>query len=227
MKILIVDDDISLLEQMEHILNDQHYTTETADDGEKALEKLYASQFDAVILDIMMPKADGLTVLKSAREDGIDVPTLLLTAKGDVSDRIKGLDSGADDYMAKPFSMDELLARLRALLRRTGRESTSLLQVGDITLDTSSRQVSRCNEPVSLTPREFAILEFLLHNKNRVISRFSLAEHVWGDDFDPFSMSNFIDVHIKNLRQKIGDLGQPRIIQTIRSVGYIIKDREL
>jgi len=224
MKILIVDDEYPLLEQLRNILENQRYIVETAGNGEEALDKLFETPFDAVILDIMMPKIDGLTVLEQARKAGINTPMLMLTAKGDVKDRIRGLDLGADDYLAKPFSSDELSARLRSLLRRAGSQSTPLLQILDLQLDTVSRDVTRRGEPIELTPREFSILEFLLYNKNRAVSRFSLAEHVWGDDFDPFSMSNFMDVHIKNLRRKIGDSGHGNIIRTIRGVGYIIED---
>jgi len=226
MRILLVDDEQSLLEQLQRILENQRYIVETAMDGEGALDRLFETPFDAIILDIMMPKIDGLTVLEQARKAGIDTPVLMLTAKGDVKDRVKGLDLGADDYLAKPFSSDELLARVRALLRRSGNQSIPVLQVLDLQLDTVSRKVTKGGKPVELTPREFSILEFLLYNKNRAISRFSLAEHVWGDDFDPFSMSNFMDVHIKNLRHKIGDSGHGQIIRTIRGVGYIIRDSE-
>ena len=224
MRILIVDDDDSLLEQIQQILTAQHYIVETATDGEGALDKLFENPFDVIILDIMMPKIDGLTVLEQARREGIDTPVLMLTAKGDVADRVKGLNLGADDYLAKPFSLDELLARVRALLRRSGGQRESVLRVQDLALDTISRKVTKGGKPVELTPKEFSILEFLLHNENRVVSRFSLAEHVWGDDFDPFNMSNFMDVHIKNLRHKIGDVSGGTIIRTIRGVGYIVKD---
>lgn len=179
-----------------------------------------------IILDIMLPKQDGLSVLREIRQAGITTPVLMLTAGGEIDDKIKGLDLGADDYLAKPFSLDELLARVRALFRRSGGQADSVLRVKDLLLDTVSREVTKGGKPVELTAREFSILEFLLYNKNRAVSRFSLAEHVWGDDFDPFSMSNFMDVHIKNLRQKIGDSGQGRIIRTIRGVGYIIGDTE-
>ena len=226
MRILIVDDDPALLGQLQKILENQRYIAETAIDGEAALDKLFETPFDAVILDIMMPKIDGLTVLEQARKAGIDTPVLMLTAKGDVTDRIKGLDLGADDYLAKPFSSEELLARLRALLRRSGDPSIPVLRVLDLQLDTVSRKVTKGGKPVALTLREFSILEFLLYNKNRAVTRFSLAEHVWGDDFDPFSMSNFMDVHIKNLRHKIGDAGHGQIIRTVRGVGYIIRDAE-
>ena len=227
MKILIVDDEYPLLNQLQRILQNQRYIIETAMDGEAALDKLFQTPFDAIILDIMLPKMDGLTVLAQARKAGIDTPVLMLTAKGDTEDRVKGLDFGADDYLSKPFSLDELLARLRALLRRAGsRQCTTVLQVGNLQLDTVSRLVTKAGKPLELTPREFSIFEFLLYNKNRAVSRFSLAEHVWGDDFDPFSMSNFMDVHIKNLRHKIEDSGHRKIIQTIRGVGYTIRDSQ-
>lgn len=226
MKILIADDDESLLQQIQQILARQRYSVETAKNGTEALDKLFETSFDAVILDIMMPGIDGLTVLGQARKGGIDTPILMLTAKGDVAERIRGLDLGADDYLAKPFSLDELLARVRALLRRAGGQSESVLKVGDLRLDTKSRKVTLGESPVELTPREFSILEFLLYNKNRIIPRFSLAEHVWGDDMDLFNMSNFMDVHIKNLRQKIRNKGEDRIIRTVRGVGYVIEDPE-
>jgi DNA-binding response OmpR family regulator len=224
MRILIVDDEFSLVQQIQQILQKERYTVETAYNGEKALDKIFETPFDLIILDIMMPRIDGLTVLENTRKEGIKTPVLMLTAKGDIKDRIRGLDLGADDYMPKPFSLDELLARVRALLRRSGSQSDSLMKIQDLHLDTVSREVTKGGKPVELTPREFSILEFLLYNKNRAVSRFSLAEHVWGDDYDPFSMSNFMDVHIKNLRQKIGDTGNRNIIRTIRGVGYIIED---
>ncbi len=222
MRILIVDDEQTLVTQLRDAFEGQRYDVETALDGEEALDKVFDNQIDLVILDIMLPKQDGLSVLFKIRRAEITIPVLMLTAKGDIEDKIKGLDLGADDYLAKPFSLDELLARVRALLRRSGGQANSVLQVRNLRLDTVSREVSKGGEPVDLTAREFSILEFLLYNKNRAVSRFNLAEHVWGDAFDPFSMSNFMDVHIKNLRKKIGDTGT--IIRTIRGVGYIIKD---
>ena len=226
MRILIIDDETALLSQLKRLLEQQRYMVATAESGEKGLDLIFETPFDAIILDIMMPGMDGLTLLKQVRDAGIDTPVLMLTAKGDTEDRVTGLDLGADDYLPKPFSSEELLARVRALLRRAGSRSTPVLEVLDLQLDTVSRQITKAGLPVDLTPREFSILEFLLYNKNRAVSRFSLAEHVWGDDFDPFSMSNFMDVHIKNLRRKIGDSGQGRIIRTVRGVGYIVKDLE-
>jgi DNA-binding response OmpR family regulator len=224
MKILIIDDETALLAQLKKLLEKQRYIVETAENGEKGLDLIFESPFDTIILDIMMPGMDGLTLLEQARSAGIDTPVLMLTAKGDTDDRVRGLDLGADDYLSKPFSSEELLARVRAMLRRAGSRSTPVLEVLDLQLDTVSRQVTKAGQPVDLTPREFSILEFLLYNKNRAVSRFNLAEHVWGDDFDLFSMSNFMDVHIKNLRRKIGDSGKGRIIRTVRGVGYIVKD---
>jgi DNA-binding response OmpR family regulator len=226
MKILLVDDNLSLLDQIRQILTSQRYIVETVSNGEEALDKLCENPFDLIILDIMMPKMDGFTVLREIRQIKIDAPVLMLTAKGDSTDKVKGLDLGADDYLSKPFSMDELLARVRALLRRSAGQCQSVLEFGELTLDTVNRKVTMGGKPVELTPREFSILEFLLHNKDRVVTRFSLAEHVWGEDFDPFSMSNFMDVHMKNLRHKIGDTGNARIIRTVRGVGYIIGDTE-
>ncbi|GLI32779.1 DNA-binding response regulator [Desulforhabdus amnigena] len=226
MKILLVDDNLSLLDQIRQILTSQRYIVETVSNGEEALDKLCENPFDLIILDIMMPKMDGFTVLREMRQIKIDAPVLMLTAKGDSTDKVKGLDLGADDYLSKPFSMDELLARVRALLRRSAGQCQSVLEFGELALDTVNRKVTMGGKPVELTPREFSILEFLLHNKDRVVTRFSLAEHVWGDDFDPFSMSNFMDVHMKNLRHKIGDTGNARIIRTVRGVGYIIGDTE-
>jgi DNA-binding response OmpR family regulator len=224
MRILIVDDEPSLLDQLKGALEGRRYTVETAPDGEAALDKLFGAPFDLIILDIMLPRRDGFSVLREIRRAGMATPVLMLSARGETDDKIKGLDLGADDYLAKPFSLDELLARIRALFRRSGESIDSVLQVKDLRLDTVSREVTKGAKPVELTAREFSILEFLLYNKNRAVSRFSLAEHVWGDAFDPFSMSNFMDVHIKNLRRKIGDSGHGTLIRTIRGVGYIIKD---
>ena len=226
MRILVVDDELSLLQQLQRILQKERYIVEIASDGESALDKIFGAQFDLIILDIMMPKIDGLSVLDHTRKAHIDTPVLMLTAKGDIKDRIRGLDLGADDYMPKPFSLDELLARVRALLRRSGSQSDTILNILDIQLDTVTRNVTKAGKSIDLTPREFSILEFLLYNKNRAVSRFNLAEHVWGDDYDPFGMSNFMDVHIKNLRHKIEDTGNRNIIRTIRGVGYIIEDQQ-
>ena len=224
MKILVVDDEPDLLEQLRETLASQKYDVDTADEGESALDKLFDKVYDLVILDIMLPKVNGLEILREIRKAKIDTAVIMLTAKGTVEDKIKGLDYGADDYLQKPFAIAELMARIRSLLRRTSDNRDPLLTVSDVTLNTKTRQVRKKDLPVELTPKEFSILEFLLYNKNRAVSRFTLAEHVWGDDFDPFTMSNFIDVHIKNLRRKIDDTDKKKIISTIRGIGFIIKD---
>ncbi len=223
MNILIVDDDIELLDQLSTSLGKKRYRVETAVNGEQALDKIFAVTYDLVLLDIMLPRLDGLSVLKEIRQAGLNIPVLMLTARSDVEDRVKGLDYGADDYLSKPFSMAELMARIRAMLRRDGKRDP-LLSAGSIQLDTISREVTRNGKSIDLTAKEFSILEFLLHNKGSAVSRFNMAEHVWGEDFDPFSMSNFIDVHIKNLRKKIKTQKDSEIIRTIRGIGFIIDD---
>lgn len=225
MRILIVDDEPDIRDQLGRMLSGQKYSIDTAKDGEEALDKIFDHSFDLIILDIMLPERDGLSVLQEIRQAGIGIPVLMLTAKCDVDDKIKGLDQGADDYLAKPFSSAEVLARVRALLRRVSDHTLSILKIEDICLNTITREVSAGGTVLDLTPKEFSILEFLLYNKNRAVSRFNLAEHVWGDDFDPFTMSNYIDVHIKNLRRKINDKDSS-IVRTLRGVGYIIKDKD-
>ncbi len=226
MRILVVDDEKELAEQIRQALEEQRYSAEIAYDGEEALNRLFDAPFDLVILDIMLPVRDGLSVLKEMRAAGIKTPVLMLTARDSTVDKISGLDLGADDYLTKPFYTDELMARVRALFRRSGNQTDNIIQAGGLKLDTVSREVTMNGALIELTAREFSILEFLLYNKNRAVSRFSLAEHVWGDDFDPFSMSNYIDVHMKNLRRKLGDSAQGSVIRTIRGMGYIIRDEQ-
>ncbi|THB76928.1 MAG: DNA-binding response regulator [Desulfobulbaceae bacterium] len=223
MRILIVDDESELLTQITHALSQQQYTVDTAEDGEAALDRVFGDEYDLIILDVMLPGKDGFEILRLLRQEKIDSPVLMLTAKGDIDDRVRGLDLGADDYLNKPFSMAELLARVRALLRRKNEHISPLLKIGDIELNTISRNVVKNGIDITLTPREFSLLEFLLYNKNRAISRFSLAEHVWGDEFDPFTMSNNIDVHIRNLRKKLDDT-TGSCISTVRGIGYMIRD---
>ncbi|MEJ2635819.1 MAG: response regulator transcription factor, partial [Calditrichia bacterium] len=174
--------------------------------------------------DILLPKLNGIEVLKEIRREGSDVPVLMLTAKNRIEDKVVGLDAGADDYLGKPFAIPELLARVRSLLRRTSEAKSSVIKVEDLEINTQTHEVHRQGKNLNLTPKEYAILEFLLYNKNRVLSRLSIAEHVWGDNFDLFTMTNFVDVHIKNLRKKIDDNREKNLIQTIRGVGYMIKE---
>jgi DNA-binding response OmpR family regulator len=219
MNILIIDDEHDLLERLSSVLVKENYTVITAADGREGLDKLRDDRYDLILLDIMLPHIDGLKVLQEVRAAGITTPVLMLTAKGDIGDKVTGLNLGADDYLAKPFSIAELMARIRALLRRS-TSTNPIIEIGHIQLNTITREVTSDGTLLTLTAREFSILEFLMHNKNRAVSRFTLAEHVWGDDFDPFSMSNFIDVHMKNLRKKISAGGKSQLIVTVRGFGY-------
>lgn len=221
MHILIVEDETALRDKLRTILEAENYTVEIAADGDAALDAVWNDNHDLILLDIMLPKRSGLEVLNEIRGAGLRVPVLMLSAKGDVGDRVRGLNSGADDYLGKPFSTAELLARMRALLRRGG-EPNPVIQCGEIELDTVRRVVTRRGEAIALTSKEFSILEFLLHNRGRVISRFVLAEHVWGEQFDPFTMSNVVNVHIKNLRKKLGTDNEESVVETVRGAGYII-----
>ncbi|MCG6930743.1 MAG: response regulator transcription factor [Desulfofustis sp.] len=222
MNILIIDDEPELLEKLSTVLTREQYTVDTASDGNQALDKIWNDQYDLIVLDIMLPFIDGLEILKELRGAEIDTPVLMLSAKGDVDDRVAGLDLGADDYLGKPFSIAELLARIRALIRRRYQESPEI-HAGSIVLDSAGRKVLKDDMVIDLTRKEFSILEFLLHNRGRAVSRFTLAEHVWGDEFDPFSMSNFIDVHLSNLRKKITSPGEAPLITTVRGFGYKIE----
>ena len=177
-------------------------------------------------MDILLPKINGLQILEELRKEGLKVPVLLLTAKDQIEDKVKGLDLGADDYLTKPFAVPELVARVRSLLRRKSEVKSSSISIGDVEIDTSTHEVKVKNREVSLTGKEYSILEFLFYNKNRVLSRLSIAEHVWGDNFDIFTMTNFVDVHIKNLRKKISQATSQNLIETIRGVGYIVKDEQ-
>jgi DNA-binding response OmpR family regulator len=222
MRILVVDDEPELVEEIRQTLAGLKYTVDVALDGEEALDRIYVDPYDLILLDIMLPKKDGFSIVAELRAEKIQTPVLMLTARVEVEDKIRGLDLGADDYLVKPFSMEELLARIRALLRRSNALTSPILETENITLNTATREVLVENQCTNLTPKEFSILEFLLYNSNRAVSRYTIAEHVWGDEFDPVTMSNSIDVHIKNLRRKIGD-NRGTVIRTIRGIGYMVR----
>lgn len=197
MKFLLIEDEKKLALNIKEKLEQERYLVDWAADGISGLELALVEEYDLVVLDIMLPGMDGFSVLKSLRERKMTVPILLLTARGQVADKVKGLDLGADDYLTKPFAMAELLARIRVLLRRFANYQSSILTIADLILNPVTHEVTRSNKSINLTPKEFAILEFLMYNKNRVLSRLTIAEHVWGDNFE--TMTNFVEVHIFNI----------------------------
>jgi two-component system response regulator MprA len=221
-KVLIAEDDSSVRKAVQRVLELENYQVTAVNDGQAALEALSKSRFDLAVLDVMMPFADGLTVCKEARHRGIDVPILLLTARVEVGDRVAGLDAGADDYLVKPFVVDELLARCRALLRRNAAASSvTVLRVGDLTLNTLSREVHRGEREIMLTKTEFDLLELLMQQPGTVISRDTIYEAIWGYNFETNSKS--LDVYIGYLRRKTEEGTESRVVYTVRGVGYTVK----
>ena len=224
MKILVVDDERAVRDSLRRALELEGYRVELAADGQEALELLGADgEPDVLILDILMPHVDGLEVCRRLRREGRRVPILMLTAREEVENRVAGLDAGADDYVTKPFALEELLARVRALLRRTPGGSGEVLRFADLELDPKTREVRRAGEPIDLTRTEFSLLELFLLNPRQVLTRSIIFERVWGYDFG-FS-SNSLDVYVGYLRRKTEAGGRPRLIQTVRGVGYALRER--
>jgi two-component system response regulator MprA len=222
-KVLIAEDDPSVRKAVQRVLELEKYDVTAVNDGQAALEELGKTRFDLAVLDVMMPFADGLTVCREARHRGIQTPILLLTARVEVGDRVAGLDAGADDYLVKPFVVDELLARCRALLRRSVSTNTqSTLTVGNLVLNPLTREVRRGDRELSLTKTEFDLLELLMQQPNTVISRDYIYETIWGYDFETNSKS--LDVYIGYLRRKTEEEGESRLLYTIRGVGYTVKE---
>jgi two-component system response regulator MprA len=224
-KILVVDDERAVRESLRRALELEGYQIELAEDGRQALERLAREdQPDAVILDVLMPGVDGLEVCRTLRSQGSRLPVLMLTARTQVEDRVEGLDAGADDYLTKPFALEELLARVRALLRRSGDEGASgdLLSFADLELDPGTREVTRGEERIELTRTEFSLLELFLRNPRQVLTRSVIFERVWGYDFG--FASNSLDVYIGYLRRKTEAGGKPRLIHTVRGVGYALRE---
>ena len=224
MRVLVVDDERAVRESLRRALELEGYQVELAADGEDALERLGADPADAAILDVLMPGIDGLEVCRRLRADGNSVPVLMLTARAEVDSRVAGLDAGADDYLPKPFALAELLARLRALLRRAGNgdDTGDVLRFSDLELDLGTREVRRGERAIDLTRTEFALLELFLRNPRQVLTRSIIFERVWGYDFGP--TSNSLDVYIGYLRRKTEDGGAGRLIHTIRGIGYALRD---
>jgi len=222
MKILLAEDEVDLNNVVTRYLKKNGYSVDSVLDGEEALDYLEYSEYDLVILDIMMPKVDGFEVIKKLRDKGNHTSVLMLTARDSADDKVKGLDLGADDYIVKPFDFNELLARIRAVVRRKYGNSSNKLVIGDLILDTSEKSVTRAGKQIELTGKEYEVLEYLMQSKNRILSRDQIKEHVW--DFDYEGDSNIIDVLIKNIRKKIDVEDGKQIIYTKRGLGYVIKE---
>jgi DNA-binding response OmpR family regulator len=218
MKVLVAEDEKKIASYVAKGLREEGFDVEVVHGGAEAAACLMDQPFDAAVLDIMLPGRDGLDVLRGLRRAGRDLPVILLTARGRLEDRIEGLNLGADDYLVKPVFIEELAARLHAVIRRSSGRPASLIRIGDLALDLPRREVSRGGDPVGLTPREFRLLEVLAGSPGRVFSRTSLCERVWDYHFDP--ATNLVDVYIKRLRRKLDDGREPKMIETVRGVGY-------
>ncbi len=222
MRILVVEDERKVANFIRQGLQKEGHTVELASDGVTALDlALGGPPYDALVLDIMLPKRDGFAILRSLREHHVATPVLVLTARDSVADKVTGLDLGADDYLTKPFAFDEFLARVRALLRRSTAQITPKLRLADLTLDPATREVSRGARSISLTTREFSLLEYFMRNAGRVLTRPMIAEHVWGLDFD--RESNVIDVYVGYVRRKIEAPDESALLHTVRGAGYVMK----
>ncbi len=218
MRILVVEDEAAIAAFVTQGLAEAGYAVDHAGDGAEELYWLSIAEYDVIILDVMLPDTDGLAICGQIRARGIRAPVLMVTARDAIDDRVAGLDSGADDYLVKPFAFAELLARIRALLRREPTFKGTVLQVGDLTLDTISHTVRRADQSITLTSKEYSLLEFLMRHPNQTLTRAVIGEHVWNYDFD--NVSNLIDVHIFGLRRKVDDPFEHKLLHTVRGVGY-------
>src|SRR4051794_15062586 len=223
MRILLVEDDEKLARAVARGLRHEGYAVDVAPDGDAALLNTEVWDYDAIVLDVMLPGRDGLAVCSALRERGRWAPVLMVTARGDIRDRVRGLDAGADDYLAKPFDFDELLARLRALLRRVPSERPARLEVGDLMIDPATREVSRAGTVVELTAREFAVLEYLARHKGQAVTRTRLLEHVWDENY--LGSTNVVDVYVGYLRKKLEQPSGRPLIRTLRGVGWILEQQ--
>lgn len=224
MRILLVEDEVDLNDIISKRLDLAGYSVDSCFDGQSALDYISMADYDAIILDIMLPGLDGLAVLQKLRQAGNLVPVLLLTAKDSVEDRVAGLDTGADDYLVKPFSFAELLARIRVLTRKAAGNPTNIYQLADLIVDTESRSVKRGGREISLSAKEFALLEYLIRNQGAVLTREQIERNIWNFDYE--GGSNIIDVYIRYLRRKVDDGFTKKLIHTVRGIGYVLKDEE-
>ncbi len=222
MRILLVEDEIRMASFIERGLKEENYVVDVANDGGKALFLAEVNPYDLIILDIILPVKDGITVCKELRSKKINVPVLILTSKDRVRDKVLGLNSGADDYLAKPFAFEELLARISALLRRNKTDKTGILKIADLEMDQLKHKVTRAGKEIQLTSKEFALLEYLMLNATHVITRTTISEHVWHEDFDSFT--NVIDVYMNFLRKKVDKGHKKQLIHTIHGKGYVLRE---
>jgi two-component system, OmpR family, copper resistance phosphate regulon response regulator CusR len=222
MRLLLVEDEKKIANFIERGLKEQHYVVDVAYDGEKGGFLADVNEYDLIILDIMLPKVDGLSLCKEIRKKRSDVPVLMLTAKDRVTDKVRGLEGGADDYLTKPFAFEELLARVVALLRRKNSTKSTLLRVADLELDQLKRSVKRGGRDVTLTSKEYALLEYLMLHTGQVVTRTMISEHVWNEDYDSFT--NIVDVYINHLRNKIDKDSKKPLIHSVRGSGYVLKE---
>jgi heavy metal response regulator len=222
MRILVIEDEKKVASFIRKGLMEELYVVDVAHDGDEGLRVARENDYDVIILDIMLPKKDGFSVMKALRAAGNATPVLMLTARGSTQDRVTGLDLGADDYLPKPFHFEELAARVRSLLRRSGTEKSTSLTCGDLSLDTVTHRAYRAGKEIELTTKEYSLLEYLIRNKDRVLSRSLITQHVWSYSFD--TESNIIDVYVKRLRKKIHDESEQKLIRSVRGVGYIMRE---
>lgn len=225
MRILMAEDQKDLNRIITKRLSAEGYYVDSCFDGEEALSYIEMAEYDGIILDIMMPKRDGLSVLHSLRKKGIGTPVLFLTARDAVEDRVLGLDSGADDYLVKPFAFDELIARIRAMTRKSAGNSSNIFSVADLVMDTASHTVTRGGKEIALSAKEFSLLEYLLRNKGHVLSRTMIENNLW--NFDYSGGTNAVDVYIRYLRKKVDDGFEPKLIHTVRGCGYVLKENQV
>lgn len=222
MRILIVEDEKKVASFIKKGLEEESYAVDLAYDGEEGLFLAENNDYDLIVLDVMLPKKSGIEVISALRGKRVDIPALMLTAKDSVNDRVAGLDAGCDDYLTKPFAFDELLARIRALLRRGTKEKSAQLKVADLVIDLTTHAVTRSGKDIDLTSKEYALLEYFVRNKGRILTRTNISEHVWDYNFDSFT--NVIDVYINYLRNKVDKDFEQKLIHTVRGVGYTLKE---